>query len=1569
MSDIKKLLTLLILINIQCLIKAQSDPIEIPLNYEETEFQDLYQDKYFVIKYKDDDLKDINYLTFTSKVENDIYSPGFIYISLTEKFPRVDKKDYFSQVLGKNEVIINVSKLKGKSNLYINLHPLKQGRVKFEVTTSKTLELSKVAKFKISDVDKIYFRPAEDEIANTFMLYSAGERIEYFSMKVIYKYDSGGQKEYKAEQKFDNGYGVIIDDLDITKTGIFEISVLPNENYPGINSKEKMVEVGLDLIEHIDDPVKLIEMMDHVYSYINKNDRCYYINDLSEDKDFTIAINVYSQALTFAYYWKEVGGVREQKYSIDVFHNGYIKLTPAIFKNNSFFCFRKYTPKEKEEEELGEISFDFQIYYDDDLHNLQSFLFPLVNGKIYTNSIKNGQFMVYRHSAFVDNNFMYSATLTQLRGKPALYGFICETYPDCNLDMSKFLEMRERGKIDTIHKINNYFVNKKDLTIIKTKGDDINKSSQSRIQYLTVVICESGKDLPNYGECQYSIEIDNYLDEIQLVPELVHVNSMLFSKNSYRIRIADYINTQYIKIYFTIISGNANLNIYSDSTHQNDISSTFNYRHAHRKEIFEKTGNIQEYYYLEIINDYPAFIEIKYETNFNYKGYIKLNPNELNIEYLNKDGKFRPYSVVNPDYFYPIKNLKNNDFYFSIWTMDCTVVYKYNFKEEKNITIWHHQVLKNDINFGTSYGFELKLDNYFYTPKDENEDCTVLIYTGEQSKNIPLLIVDDMFHPSNLKETYYIYPFTISNDLESIFVQFQFDKNSIAQMIKSPKVKIRYKIDNQDREFEEHYITQDTSFVIKREDIIKYCPYNFYQCSLTIEVEKEDENEIPYIILTNVHSSYDSVEAIRKNRVYSYNLRPKDSRYFYTEIDKDEEGEINFMFNKGNGRIFAKMIRKDKIDENPDWNRRVLLPDANSKDLLYNDYTNNVIKYSAKDFGGCDKGCELYFLIETDQVTQDPALLTHVTFNIDQKWEKNENGVNEFFSLNRYIKGTIEDNRYKYYTITIPLEYKKISVNLYSPSAKAYIKLEKAHYCKKENAIWSVTPSDMFGRVIIRADDPAINKDSLKGVSFSIGVAKIDGITLNQDNSYYYLEVQGLYNNNKDYYYLNSERSVICDTGDDNYCHALFYVNKKYNTGKNLLYAWSLNYYEKVTLYARRFEANEIENRSYKDSIEDKFPSLTMYDHKGEGKYMFVNYPKLIGKDVFVLLAFYTPNKNTKIRLIMSGVPSSKILLPYNTERLIVFNEFTKFYLPYDYKNQKSQMYSLNIRSLKSPHKINIHDTEYELNGKFFAEIESFNYSRSFSLNYTENEDEKDQGILIQYSKIRDDKLFYLEKDLKTEVYLQPSKSFPQYIIIDLTYNKTMKIGASFQNMQYIGQKTTDDIFKISGIIINREILEKRIRDPKTKIEGDIIEANYSIKNNNASMYIYGNQIKNDKEYFLYATIDKAPENKNKYKSVLVQYMPEHKEPKDEKEDSSDEDSDSSNPSGGGILFIESKYVIIFIVCLIVGGIGIAVLIAYICARARKAKNNIIDVDSNNANINININDAINDDPLVPKEG
>jgi len=222
------------------------------------------------------------------------------------------------------------------------------------------------------------------------------------------------------------------------------------------------------------------------------------------------------------------------------------------------------------------------------------------------------------------------------------------------------------------------------------------------------------------------------------------------------------------------------------------------------------------------------------------------------------------------------------------------------------------------------------------------------------------------------------------------------------------------------------------------------------------------------------------------------------------------------------------------------------------------------------------------------------------------------------------------------------------------------------------------------------------------------------------------------------------------------------------------------------------------------------------------------------------------------------------------------------------------------------------HGIENELSGKFFAEIESLNFSRSFELNYTEDKDDKEQGILITYSRVRDDKLFYIEKDMKNEIYLQPSKSFPQYVVTDLTFNETKKIGALFHDMQYVGQKKTDDIFKLTGVVINRELLEKRMRDPTTKIEGEVIEGNYSIQNNNASLYILGDKIKSDNEYFLYATIDKDPENKNEYKSVIIQYLPEHKEPPEEGGDSdsdSDTPSDSDTDRGGEIYYIDSKYI------------------------------------------------------------
>jgi len=154
--------------------------------------------------------------------------------------------------------------------------------------------------------------------------------------------------------------------------------------------------------------------------------------------------------------------------------------------------------------------------------------------------------MIYRHSSFTKYTFLYSAIMNAIRGKPALYGWVCETYPECNLDLNKFNELKNSGKLEVINKINNYYINKRDYAEGNQEKDG-EKMSEARKQYLSIVVCESTTDLPNNGECQYTIEIDNNGDEIELIPEIVHTNSIiLMNQNYYKIKISDYTNTEYL---------------------------------------------------------------------------------------------------------------------------------------------------------------------------------------------------------------------------------------------------------------------------------------------------------------------------------------------------------------------------------------------------------------------------------------------------------------------------------------------------------------------------------------------------------------------------------------------------------------------------------------------------------------------------------------------------------------------------------------------------------------------------------------------------------------------------------------------------------------------------------------------------------------------------------------------------------------------------------------------------------------------------------------------------------------
>ena len=1275
------------------------------------------------------------------------------------------------------------------------------------------------------------------------------------------------KKEFNSEQKFENGYGIIINlnEIENSNEGIFKINLIPNITFPGIFAKEKVVEVGF---YEGNNTIYETNILEHIYGYISTGENCYILKNIDATKNITILLNVFSQALNFGIY--SIGtGIKN--YSLDIFNNYYIKLPSAYF-SEKYFCFKKFTPKEKEIEELGEISYDFQIYYDDQLSNIQSFIDPLINGRIYTHSLKAGEIMVYRHNSFTRYNFLYSASMNAIRGNPTLYGYSCKIFPECNLDNEKLDNLKNTDKIDIIKPINNYYINKKYYALgdQDKKGE---KMSEAREQYLSIVRCESTEDYPNFGECQYTIEIDSYLDEIQLIPEISFVNSLQFYKNFYKIKIADYKNIQYLKIYFTILTGNANINLYYDREHKNLITN-YNYRHVHRKEVIEITEDFVENYYILINSNDSSFVEIKYETDFYNRGYMKMNPNEVNIEFVNKQNDFIPYEIHNPHYFYPTDNPKNNDFYFSLNTLDCSMAIKYNFIDYYNLTNYFYEIKASDINYGTSYAFMLKVDNYFHTNKDDKEDCAMIIYTGEESQNTPLLIFEDIPHPSYLTNTYYIYPFSISSSLDGIIVDLKIDTENLINLKTKPIILVTFKIANQIEDIENYSINGDYTFYINKKTISKYCPTNYYQCSLTIEIIKMFGAENPYIISTTVHTSMSSVEYILKNKVYNHYLFPKSTKYFYTQIDKDEEGVVNFMFNKGNAKIYAKLVEKTSIEEKSDYNKRIKLPDMYSNDLLYYDPLNNIVKYSSKDKNNCIYGCELYINIESDESTEKDSSFTEVSFNINNKKKeiKNENSVVDM-GINKYVKGNFEDKEYKYYTFIVPEDYYKISINLYSPYGKAFIREGYGYSCNEDEYFWEINPKDNFGRVIIHNTDVKIDDSSLKGVAFSIGITKRKDLQeqdINNNYLYYYLEIQGLYNNDKEYYHLTSERSIICDTGNDNYCHVLLTINRFYNIEYNLIYSSLINNnLEKINIYSKFYTQF---NQQYIDSIQDLFPTNTDYSQSSNGKnYLLLDSKQMKDNiDNYILLTIDCGKKNSLIKLILSGPDVSKTLLHFNTERLIWLYQDINLYLPYDYNNNSiSENYLVNIKTLKGSSElvINNGDSFTNMKGNYYVEAKSYNTAKSFEINYIE-----DTALLINYEQLIDDKLFKLEKNIKNEVSFSFSEdnALPQYAYIEL--NKALKIEVLFHDIIYNNYVNDDDLFNVKTYIINKDTLNKRKMNPKTEIKGELIEGYYLKYEKSVIIKIESDKIKTDDEYYAYIIIEKNNNNKNIYKTIKVEY-------------------------------------------------------------------------------------------------
>ena len=966
---------------------------------------------YFYFESTEEQLSAGNILAFSTTPDEDFLKPGFIYASLEESIKSsLDYRNFSSQEMGQNILYINKNNLNENKNLHILIKSLTETNIRLKVSIINEIPFEENPlirhKLKISDIsnDLITFTK-KNNINKKILFYALGENINYFDMKV--KYNS---KTFEVKQRYENGYGTIVDftseefkDKENPKINIIIES--RDESY-----KDRIIEIGYEIIDGNEDYLRNVEIMEHIYGLADAKETCYQFDlNKTENKSATMLINSFTPGVKFL-----IRDVNNSKvYSLDVFNNYFIRLPRLIFAEGNYFCFKHVTPKTSEEEIYGEVSYDFQIYYEDELNKYQMFIMPLINGKIYTHSLNRGDFMVYRHNSYNNkegDKKILSANMLKIRGNPQLYGFTCNDYPNCEITKDTLKE--------TIYPLNMYHINKRLNAEGNTKIEN-EPVSELKNQYLTIVSCESDEKDPNNGECKYTIEINNENDEIQLIPEIIFATSIISPENYFLIKLSDQANSiEYLKIDFTVFTGNAEMYIYTDKEYKNELKD-YEFSHIHRKEIIEIKQNLTENYYIKITCAEPSFIQLKYETNEHYKGYENLMPNEVNFVPLNKNSNSY-YNVYNPHYYYPFndenKN-KNNDFYYKVYTMDCFMgcssepgqisygIKEYDINKEKNQLY----------SYLSSYGFAGRVQNFIYT-SSEKESCGLIFYNGEKSQNTPLLINSDMPHKSTFIETYYTYPFIYDdNNDEGIIIDLRIYDSDDSQENDLYEITLGFYSGDQGID-SEYTISKNETIYLNKEFYKEIFNANIL-CKLEITLEKRYPDK-KYYITTNIMSAKISPEYIYSNQDYEFYLRPSSSKYLYTQISKNSIGDIKLKNIPQNVEIYAKIVEKNKVEENYNWNKRVKLPEKDDQDLLI--VENGNINYDIEQTSKCTKGCELYIHIKSSKILDQNIKITEkdlifISFHLSQEtniigpnYEENNIEISPIKST-KYILQTKED--------------------------------------------------------------------------------------------------------------------------------------------------------------------------------------------------------------------------------------------------------------------------------------------------------------------------------------------------------------------------------------------------------------------------------------------------------------------------------------------------------------------------------------------------------------------------------
>ena len=910
-----------------------------------------------------------------------------------------------------------------------------------------------------------------------------------FSLKIIYN----ESETILPLTDFYNGYGLFINNELYPDGGKF--------NFKLSNNGKELVHISNRKLTKENKNLALGDFHSSITGLTNLEKECFNLPKISEeenDKNYNINFMTYTKNILITFDNEEKYEITSESDVIQIDAKKFSEVCLSSTNNKVTTC-------------------TFQLLDGTEQTKNQDMQMPLYRGVPKKSKLLKGQIAYYRLNFYPSDSNNLIMNLKSIEGQAKLYYGICTNYPYCNF------KEEQLNTLETEKDINN------NIFIKKAIESDMAKPYSDPEFQVAVIFCQNEENEKN---CEYYITLSCDSDDINIIENERYYSSVQENKvDKYQFNIDDSqseLKSLYINLYS--FTGEGVLYIYSDKEMTQEITSA-------------TINSIQNQEIAIILaNDLPDktlkgnyYVKVKGISNTIYSIYYYTTKEEINNYLLSNEVTIKGIKL-NQEISYLIKNranYKDSSFLFEYNSLNCDLEVSLTGEDEIINERFHQFIIDpSKAYYNNDYEMKIKAKNSDIQNPSSDFVCLVAITGGEIEEKKEIILNDGVIQKGritkNINYINYLYTFMANNEESEINLFLEKDPNYI--------IDLSYSFGNSELTTFK-VVNNEKSYVFPRNEFIEKCKnYNDF-CSLKIQIkinEKEsllDNSFIDFSLIVNNKITYPSY--LPKDKLLKNVLQTNQYQYYYLDLGQNEECDINLDFKEGTGQAIAKIVKKDEIEENPNYIRRVLLPTPDMEGNYIFDQYKKELRITKEMTSKCTKGCEIYIAVfHNDQRFTD--YISSFTIH----YRKNDNIV--YLPENIFVHGNL-------YSINDKNIY-RTKINKNSDIITFYLIGEHTiAYIKKGESIPTSTDKDYT------LDTEEKNQLIIKSDSFEVLTYVI--ITNKLENNYYRgydikidtSESESL--NLKFVDYLNNNPCYF--NKDNNKCHFILPV-QKYNKEKKL---------------------------------------------------------------------------------------------------------------------------------------------------------------------------------------------------------------------------------------------------------------------------------------------------------------------------------------------------------------------------------------------------------------------------------